>query len=122
MTDAIPSQMTIFQIEPYLYHLRQELRQMAKRAGGTTSQTGLRDKLGRGKKADWSDADAEQLRNTIASVARSGGALRLGYSRDGGAYAIGVYGDGDPYTLYTPPSDDINATLAEIENAFSNIA
>jgi hypothetical protein len=51
-----------------------------------------------------------------------GGALRLGYSRDGGAYAVGVYGDGDPYTLYHPPEDDIDALLAKIENAFSEIS
>lgn len=95
---------------------------MAKKAGSTARQTSLRESIGQSKKADWETADAEQLRTTIAIVAKVGGALRLGYSRDGGAYAVGVYGDGDPYTLYHPPEDDIDALLAKIENAFSEIS
>lgn len=95
---------------------------MPKRTPGTVpSQTGLRDSLGRGKQADWSTADPELLKDAIVSCAKVGGALRLGYSRDGGAYAIGVYGDGDPYAIYVPPSDDIDAKLVEIANAFSNL-
>jgi hypothetical protein len=95
---------------------------MAKKAGGSGgSQTGLRESVGRGKKADWQECDAEQLRSTVAASAKVGGALRLGYSRDGGAYAVGVYGDGDPYTLYLPPDDDIDALLAKIENAFASL-
>lgn len=95
---------------------------MAKPKREVGSQTGLRDKLGNAKRANWDNCDPEQLRSTVSSVARSGGALRLGYSRDGGAYAIGVYGDGDPYTLYVPPTDDINENLVEIENAFAALA
>jgi len=95
---------------------------MAKRAAQSApSQTGLRESFGRSKKADWSTADAELLRECIASVAKVGGALRLGYSRDGGAYAIGVYGDGDPYTLYVPPSDDIDEVVAKVSNAFAEL-
>jgi len=95
---------------------------MAKRTAGTSpSQTGLRESFGQSKKADWSRADAELLRECIASVAKVGGALRLGYSRDGGAYAIGVYGDGDPYTLYIPPSDDIDDAIAKVSNAFAEL-
>lgn len=95
---------------------------MAKKsAQGMPSQTGLRESFGQSKKADWARADAELLRECIASVATVGGALRLGYSRDGGAYAIGVYGDGDPYTLYVPPSDDIDEVIAKVSNAFANL-
>jgi hypothetical protein len=95
---------------------------MAKKTGAAAPrQLGLRESFGNSKKADWSQADAESLRDAIASVARTGGALRLGYSRDGGAYAIGVYGDGDPYTLYIPPGDDIDDALAKIENAFAEL-
>lgn len=89
---------------------------------GGRSQTGLRESYGRGKQADWSSADAETLRGAIAVVAKTGGALRLGYSRDGGAYAIGVYGDGDPYTLYCPPNDDIDAVLIRIDTAFRELS
>jgi len=85
------------------------------------SQTGLRESYGRGKQADWRNANAEGLRECVAIVASTGGALRLGYSRDGGAYAIGVYGDGDPYTLYCPPDDDIDAVVVKIGNAFTNL-
>lgn len=96
---------------------------MAKRPiGSAGSSTGLRDSIGRGTKADWLKVDGDILRQAIASCAKTGGALRLGYSRDGGAYAIGVYGDGDPYTLYVPPTDDIEAKLVTIANAFDNIS
>ena len=96
---------------------------MAKKSAASgTSQTGLRESYGRSKRADWQQADGSQLLNTLASVAKCGGALRLGYSRDGGAFAIGVYGDGDPYTLYVPAGDDIGALLAKIENAFAELA
>lgn len=96
---------------------------MAKKSAGSgQSQTGLRESYGRGKQADWTNVSADTLRECIAVVAKTGGALRLGYSRDGGAYAIGVYGDGDPYTLYCPPDDDINAVITRIANAFSNLS
>jgi hypothetical protein len=88
---------------------------------GGKSQTGLRESYGRGKQADWSNCDAEILRECIAVVAKTGGALRLGYSRDGGAYAIGVYGDGDPYTLYSPPDDDIDSIIVKITTAFGEL-
>lgn len=95
-----------------------------KQQSGATgkSQTGLRESYGRAKQANWTNADAEQLRSAVAAAAKSGGALRLGYSRDGGAFAVGVYGDGDPYTLYLPPDDDIDSLLARIESAFGEIA
>lgn len=63
--------------------------------------------------ADWLLADAELLREAIATVARDGGALRFGYTRDGGAYALGILGDGEPYTEYVRPSDDINEWLRD---------
>lgn len=95
---------------------------MAKKAAQSgKSQTGLRESYGKAKMADWHSANAEELCNTIASVAKTGGALRLGYSRDGGAFAIGIYGDGDPYTLYVGVDDDIDATIAKIGNAFSEL-
>jgi len=93
----------------------------SKGGAGSKSPTGLRETMGRGKQADWLTADAEGLREAIANVAKTGGALRLGYSRDGGAYAIGVYGDGDPYTLYCPPDDNVDAIMVKISNAFANL-
>lgn len=95
---------------------------MAKQGKTPAGLTGLRESIGRSKKADWGKANPEQLQSAIAATAKVGGALRLGYSRDGGAYAVGVYGDGDPYTLYIAPDEDIDAKLAQIENAFSNIS
>ena len=64
--------------------------------------------------ANWGAVNAELLVHTLAIVAHTGGALRLGYTRDGGAYAIGVYGDGEPYTEYVRPSEDIDRYLAEL--------
>lgn len=92
-----------------------------KDGGSGVSQTGLRETLGRGKQASWLLCNPEELRETVDSVAKTGGALRLGYSRDGAAYSIGVYGDGDPYTLYCPPEDDITAVIVRIGNAFKEL-
>jgi len=61
--------------------------------------------------ADWGDVDGGLLCKAVASVARDGGALRLGYSRDGGAYAFGFYGDGEPFTEFVAPSEDIGEYL-----------
>jgi len=69
--------------------------------------------------ADWSRADAEQLRSTIAAAAQAGGALRLGCTRDGGAYSIGIYGDGpEPYTEYVRPNEDLDDFLRDLEQTF----
>lgn len=74
-----------------------------------------------GGSADWSNADAVGLRNAIAQAAKTGGALRFGYSRDGGAYAIGIYGDGEPYTEFVRPSEDIDTFLEEVISLFEEI-
>jgi len=66
-----------------------------------------------GQPADWEQADGALLAKFVATVARDGGAVRLGYTRDGGAYAVGIYGDGEPYTIYIPPSEDINDWLKQ---------
>lgn len=81
---------------------------------GITKETKrkLRDSSGRGQQvADWEACDGSLLATFAATLARDGGAVRLGYTRDGGAYAVGIYGDGDPYTVYVPPSEDINDWL-----------
>lgn len=64
-----------------------------------------------GTVADWASADGELLTKAVASIARHGGAIRLGYTRDGGAYAVGIYGDGDPFTEYIPPSENLSDYL-----------
>jgi len=69
--------------------------------------------------ADWAACDAMALQRAIATVAATGGALRLGYTRDGGAYAVGVYGDGDPYTEYVRPSEDISAYMMALAEDFA---
>ena len=71
--------------------------------------------------ADWAGVDAAILCRAIASVARTGGALRLGYSRDGGVFAIGVLGDGDPYTLWERDVDQVNITLKELGEHFDEM-
>jgi len=69
--------------------------------------------------ADWETADAALLLRTVATVAATGGALRLGYTRDGGAYSVGIYGDGDPYTEYIRPSEDLDAFLRDVLESFA---
>jgi len=71
--------------------------------------------------AEWTKADCILLMETIAAVARRGGALRFGYTRDGGAYAVGVYGDGEsPYTDYIRPSEDVNVYLRNLMRAWES--
>jgi len=72
--------------------------------------------------ADWTGATEKLLVRAIATAAKCGGALRLGYSRDGGAYAVGIYGDGEPYTLFWKPSEDIDVALQDIIDLFEAIA
>lgn len=80
----------------------------------------LRDSSNRGgTPADWETVDGSLLTKLVATVAKDGGALRLGYTRDGGAYAIGVYGDGDPYTVYVPPAEDLNEWIRTAIEDFS---
>jgi len=69
--------------------------------------------------ADWQSCDADMLAKLVATVAVTGGAVRLGYTRDGGAYAIGIYGDGDPYTVYISPRDDLDGWLKNAIEDFS---
>lgn len=71
--------------------------------------------------ADWTGVDAAIVCRAIASVARTGGALRFGYSRDGGVFAIGVLGDGEPYTLWERDAEQVNITLKELSEHFDDM-
>lgn len=61
-----------------------------------------------GSHADWSEVDGALLAKMVQAVARTGGALRLGFTRDGGAYAVGFYDGDDKHTEYISPNDDVN--------------
>lgn len=61
------------------------------------------------------------LIDTLQTVALAGGALRLGFTRDGGAFAFGIYGDGDSYTVYCPPSENVDDFLRSIRDGFDVI-
>lgn len=52
------------------------------------------------------------------AFAEAGGALRIGYTRDGGALAIGCYLGDDYATEYIRPSEDMDAALLEIAEAW----
>jgi len=69
--------------------------------------------------ADWETASGDLVTKFIATVARDGGAVRMGYTRDGGAYAVGIYGDGEPYTVYISPSEDLNEWFRNAIEDFS---
>lgn len=87
-------------------------RRSAKQANHGESRRQKRTPVG--GVANWAAVNGDLLLHTLAVVAHTGGALRLGYTRDGGAYAIGIYGDGEPYTEYVRPSEDIDRYLAEL--------
>ena len=72
--------------------------------------------------ADWASASSEKVMQAIELAARTGGAIRFGYSRDGGAYALGIYGDGKPYTVFVTPAEDIDATLDDVIELFETIS
>lgn len=64
--------------------------------------------------ADWAACDGTLLAKAIAAVAKTGAAIRLGYTRDGGAYAIGYYDGDDKHTEYVRPGEDMNEYLKEV--------
>lgn len=66
----------------------------------------------------WTKVDPIILAETVETVARAGGALRLGYTRDGGALSIGVYGDGDPYTIYVGSDKDYRNVFRALCDGF----
>lgn len=68
----------------------------------------------------WDSIGSELLRDAVSAVSKSGGALRLGYTRDQGAYAIGVYGEGDPYTEYFHSVQDCTEFFLEIIGDYSD--
>lgn len=63
---------------------------------------------------EWSSIQSQLVVEAIGCVAKSGGALRFGYTRDQGAYAIGIYGEGDPYTEYFHDPKDCADFLREL--------
>lgn len=87
---------------------------------GSTQRRGLRGS--NGSTADYESADANLLKRAIVTAARTGGALRFGYTADGGAYAIGIYGDGDYYAHYVSPHQELDITLQDIVDLFEAIA
>lgn len=88
--------------------------------GGSGGARGLRS---RGSTvADWGQADPVKIVGAIERASITGGALRFGYSADGGAYAVGIYGDGDkPYTVWLPPTGDLDVWLEDITDLFQSI-
>lgn len=85
---------------------------------------GKRRGLNRGpaEVADWGSVDADYIRSAIATAARTGGALRFGYTSDGGAYALGIYGDGEkPYTEFIGPNDSVETVLEQVVALFDTI-
>jgi len=84
---------------------------------------GKRRGLGRAgfEPAEYDSASPELLKRAIIVAARTGGALRFGYTSDGGAYAIGIYGDGGPYTHYVSPAQELDIILAQIIELFESI-
>jgi hypothetical protein len=77
-----------------------------------------RGRRGSGEPADWTKVDPAIVWRLVCAVTNNGGAVRFGYSRDGGAYAVGILGDGDPYTDWVRPSEDVEAALGEIADAW----
>lgn len=68
--------------------------------------------------ADWGGVRVELLRQVVAAVTATGGAVRFGYTRDGGAYSVGIYGDGKPYTEFCPGDANVEEWLEGIAYDF----
>lgn len=86
-------------------------RKEQKAAAAAEKRKRRANSTGSGNVADWATVDGTLLCSAVAAIARSGGAVRLGYTRDGGAYAVGIYGDGDPFTEYVSPNEDMSEWL-----------
>jgi len=98
---------------------REQDRKDAKRQKAAANRKRRERGVGGVGAADWSGVDSALVCKAIASVARHGGALRLGYSRDGGAYAIGFYGDGEPFTEFIAPSEDVEEYFKGVIDDYS---
>lgn len=107
-------------------HLYEKVNIMAKpkvtnREGNDSPGNGGRGRYAKGGSilpADWGGVNAELVRDMVACITRTGGAVRFGYTRDGGAYCIGILGDGDPYTIFVSPREDIEEELRAIIEHF----
>lgn len=69
---------------------------------------------GTGEVADWTNADAILIHQSICSLTGTGGAIQFGFTRDGSAYSIRILGDGEPFTEYVRPTEDINEYLRSL--------
>jgi len=70
------------------------------------------------ERADLETCDMASLVALLVVAAKSGGAVRVGYTRDGGAYALGCYAGEDYATEYVKPQEDFADALREIVGAW----
>lgn len=72
------------------------------------------------QKADWTEADAGQLKRTICLVTSAGDAMMFGYTSDGGALVLTIISTPPTPKIYLKPSDDVNIVLEEIAVAYED--
>lgn len=64
----------------------------------------------------WSDADSDDLRDTVASVTEDGAAVLLAKTSDGGALVLRVIADRESVPFYAPDMASLNEMMREVRD------
>lgn len=64
----------------------------------------------------WTDADAEDLRDTVASVTEDGAAVLLAKTSDGGALVLRIIADRESVPFYAPDMASLNEMMREVRD------
>ena len=84
-----------------------------------SQQVQRRRRRGASDKADWANADAEQLLRAIVAVTGQNCAIQFGYTTDGGSLVVRIVGDGQPYNEYIRPSESLSDYLNAVTMDFA---
>lgn len=64
----------------------------------------------------WTDADPEDLRDTVASVTGDGAAILLSVTSDGGALVLRILADRESVPFYAADMAALNAMMQEVRD------
>jgi len=92
----------------------------AESRNGAAKQQRSERRLRRGssEKADWSNADPNELFRAIVAVTGQNCAVQFGYTTDGGSFVVRIVGDGEPYNEYIRPTEDLSLFLNALSMDF----
>lgn len=69
-------------------------------------------------KADWRQADADDIRAALSSVCALGAAITFGYNTERTAYTITILSGGDKHTEFVEADRDVSEYLRRVAEAW----